>query len=283
MLLATANQSPGKSLVLHPHGAELEARRATLRHELAGLHQRLEEQSLRADHLQARFSAYLGSVVVERLRKQAECAYLQAKQQAIARRLDRGRIPSAEDMQAIEREAQQARKKWDAQLRDELDRLRQGRAHLAAEVAVSDEVWAEAKRLYRKLCRRLHPDVSDADPEDFEAYWPLVQEAYRCADVELLATLEQIVPNSRKKSAPPDSWQALRRDIRRLESLSRGMIRRLADNERKPPLCYVRQLSDPAWINQRRDAVKRKIAALEGQCAQAARAIERMTANTTLH
>lgn len=283
MLSTTAEQSPGQSLILHPRGAALEARRRTLRDELAGLHQRLEEQALRADLLQARFSANIGPLEVELLQKQAECAYLYVKQVAIAKSLYRGHIPSAEDMEAIEREAQQARGKWDAQLRGEIDRLRQGRAHVAAEILVSDDVWAEAKRLYRKLCRRLHPDVSDADPEVFEAHWPLVQQAYRSADVELLATLEQIIPNSRMKSSSQDSWEVLRHDIRRLDTLSRAMIRRLADNERQPPLCYARQLNDSTWINARRDALKREIAVLEKQRAQTVLEIERMTAKTTLH
>lgn len=272
-----------QSLILHPQWAEMEARRRRLRDDLAGLHQRLEEQSLLADHLQARFSALIGPLEIERLRKQAECAYLCAKHMAIAKSLNRGHIPSTADMEAIEREAQQAREKWDAQLSGEIDRLRQGRAYVVAAIVVSDEIWAEVKRLYRKLCRRLHPDISDVDTKVSETYWPLVQQAYRSADVELLATLEQIVPDSKIKSSSPDSWTVLRRDIHRLEALLRDIIQRLADNERQPPLCYAQQLNDPDWINERRNALKREIAALEKERVQTLLEIERITANTTVH
>lgn len=270
-------------LMLHPQWAALDAKRRQLREELTGLHQRLEEQKLYADHLQARFKSLIGPLEIERLRAQAEGAYWRVKHAAIARQLSDGAALRSIDMQAIEREAQAARAQWDARVRGEIQQLSQGKARVATAIAVPEATWAEVKRLYRALCRRLHPDVSDADPQAFEVYWPLVQQAYRGADVEMLATLSQIIPATTPATAALDSWSVLRMDIHRLEELARGLVCRLAENERNPPLCFATQLDDAQWIDARCDALRREVAVLDEECARFRAEAERATSNKTLH
>lgn len=264
-------------LMLHPHWATLEAKRRQLREELTGLHQRLEEQHLYADHLQARFKTLMGPLEIERLRAQAELAYWRAKHAAIDQYSSSGAALRSIDMQAIEREAQAARAQWDTRMRGEIQQLSQDKARLAASIVVPDTTWTEVKRLYRALCRRLHPDVSDVDPQAFTAYWPLVQQAYRVADVEMLATLSQIIPAMSTDALPLDSWSVLRTDIHRLEELGRGLVLRLAENQRNPPLSFAAQLDDTDWIDVRCDALRRELKGLDKECARLRAEVERAT------
>lgn len=276
-----ARVSQGNALVVHPRWAGLLAERDRLRQSLAALLERLTDQQRRAEHLEAVFHSRLGRYELERLEAQAEQAGLRAQVAAAQAFINHGKRLDADTQSRVRAAGADALARWQAHIAAQQSRLSDSALYLRSLVSVSPEVLAEVKRLYRRLCLRLHPDLAGADNPLFARYWPLLQEAYRSADLELLNALQRLVPETGPRV--PDAWGSLLRQIDALHRQEREMLQRLAENEGRPPLTYAALLQDEAEVAQRAQAISADTAALKERSAALGAQLEALFAGVTLH
>ena len=122
---------------------------------------------------------------------------------------------------------------------------------------------AELRRLYRKLAKRLHPDVHAGDSDECSALFLLAQAAYRNGDIEALRSLEVA---TRHLDALEEDLQhvtdadALAQELE-LARIEEGvMTERLQQLEDCEEMRLGALLADPEWVTKRttelRQAVK---------------------------
>jgi hypothetical protein len=241
------------ALVLHPRYEALLAEREALRTRVAELLERLQAQAVEAEILEARLGTALGPAEIERLQARAEHAALRRALQAATALANRGASLDGDARERIEAAAAAERARWTERIAQEQSRVGESLLFQCQLAPVSPGVLEEARELYRRLCRRLHPDLLGAEHPAYRRYWALMQQAYRHADLELLRALDQLVP--RVRAGPGDGWQALQQFIAALRRRERELLGRIAANLQRPPLCHARELQDPAWIEARAAAI----------------------------
>src|SRR5690554_1146460 len=62
---------------------------------------------------------------------------------------------------------------------------------------VSEEEYEEIKRLYRKIVKRIHPDLNPNLDEDFKYLWQETQDAYQGNDLEKLQDIMNILDSNK--------------------------------------------------------------------------------------
>jgi hypothetical protein len=277
----TPGDGTGTALVVHPRWAALAAERERLRQSLAALLERLTDQQRRAEYLEAVFHSRLGRYELERLEAQAEHASLRAQLAAAQAFVNRGQRLDADARSRAKAAGAEELARWQVHIAAQQNRLSGSTLYLRSLVSVSPEVVAEVKRLYRRLCLRLHPDVAGADHPLFARYWPLLQQAYRSADLEIMRLLDRLVPEASPRL--PDSWDALLRAIEAMQRQEREFLARLAENETRPPLAYAALLEDQAEMARAAAAIAAESAALRDRSAGLRAQLEALFGGVTLH
>lgn len=117
----------------------------------------------------------------------------------------------------------------------------------------------EIPRVYRKIVKRLHPDLR-GETEEYSKYWDNVQEAYRRRNLHRLKLFDQTLCVEDKNYPDLKSEEiALRGEIRQLEmniAVERRKLEKLKDQE---PFSFEEKLEDNIWIANRRRLLKEKI------------------------
>ena len=114
----------------------------------------------------------------------------------------------------------------------------------------------ELKTLYRRICRRCHPDVGGCEVERGEQIWSTLQHAYRTGDLDLLKALAETLDLS--GNAPPETSDDLDTEIERLRSRIERQSERLAKILSDPPFSYRESLEDPLWIRTKQEELQQK-------------------------
>lgn len=256
--MAMAANDPALRLpILHPALASLRERREAARLLLAAGFERLEAQQMEAEYLQAIFDSRLGPLQLECLRAGARRAALDLEIRLLSDALRRQGGLSDQDLAQVDAKVRQASDAQQRQIDEQMERNRQAQVLLADARPVSQEEAMSAKRLYRSLARRLHPDIVPDGGADQRRYWDLVQVAYRAFDLELLATLDVLVPAAVEREG--GILSELEAEIAGIEERAVSVMQRCEANEKREPLCHAHRLRDEAWIRSKIGELEREI------------------------
>ncbi len=134
---------------------------------------------------------------------------------------------------------------------------------------IEKEKWEnsfEAPHFYRKLVKKLHPDVS-GETEIFKKYWENVQEAYQSSNLQRLKLFWKTLCSVEDMQFPdPQSEEAaLRAEIRDLEINIEAEKRKVERLKNKEPFILEEKLSDKDWIRKRLRRLKEKVFQLDRQ------------------
>jgi hypothetical protein len=192
-----------------------------------------------------------------------QTAQLRRRLELLLVKLQRGEPLTAKAMRLIEQTVEH-----------EFARLRP-RSERTAPVEPAEE---ELARLYRLLVKRLHPDSTGEETEEYRRYWLLVQQAYRERNVEQLRRLVRVLCEEPVGESPVcelDPLQYWQRELARLEAQVRVEQQRLRRTLAQEP--FSLPLDDPEWVRQHRAELERRIAQQRAQMQWYAELLRRLS------
>lgn len=137
----------------------------------------------------------------------------------------------------------------------------------------------ELPKLYRLLVKRLHPDATGAETEEFRRYWAALQQAYQERNLGQLRQLYCLLCGEPLETAAvPEDAEALRRSIRQLEQRLAVERQRLESLRTEEPFCLP--LDDPDWIARHRQTLHEEIHRYNAEIAFYSELLRRIRSQT---
>jgi len=259
---SSAHARPPPEMILHPDGVALARRRDELRTELGALLERVDRcQLVEVPWARALYDEKMGRLELAHLQLRARNASLRRRLAMLIARRNRGELVTPEVLEGIAAQVERDLDAWWQEVREKERQLREGHSWLAA--GPGDPMRAAvARRLYRELCRALHPDATGGETEEYARHWRTVQTAYKEQDVEVLRAVDSLLRKGQHDSAPQSAGDLLE-ECDRLEARIRAQLERLEGLQKSPPLSLRALLEDPAQVAQKQAAIRASIEAEE--------------------
>jgi hypothetical protein len=143
-----------------------------------------------------------------------------------------------------------------------------------------NEPNSELTKIYRKLVKILHPDVS-GDNEVAQKYWHAVQDSYLKGNLQRLKLiLESISSNSiiNDKNFVIDE-DFLLKEISKIELMTEVEKRRIERMKLKEPLIFSEKLKDSLWIKQRSKKLQERLILIEKEIQTHERMLKNIIGN----
>ena len=160
----------------------------------------------------------------------------------------------APQMEAIEAQLETELAEWTAKAEQARIAYEHALTRLTSMAPMKKADADELKRLYRRLAKRLHPDVHVGDSDECSALFLLAQAAYRNGDVEALRSLEVA---TRHLDALEEDLQhvtdadALAQELE-LARIEEGVVQeRLRELEECEEMRLGQLLASPQWVTER--------------------------------
>ncbi len=143
-----------------------------------------------------------------------------------------------------------------------------------------NEPNSELTKIYRKLVKILHPDVS-GNNEVAQKYWHAVQDSYLKGNLQRLKLiLESISSNSiiNDKNYVIDE-DFLLKEISKIELMTEVEKRRIERMKLKEPLIFSEKLKDSLWIKQRSKKLQERLILIEKEIQTHERMLKNIIGN----
>ena len=207
----------------------------------------------------------IGQLLYEELCLQYDIALLKSERDLLQAYINRGEEPDIEDVE--EKVGQQAQT-FNENIHREEERINQAKAyieeHKEENSKDAEAEKLELKQIYKRLVRRLHPDLHPEQTEWERELFMKVQEAYRNEDLERLreleAELDAGMPSSASESDSIEEWE------KRVECLKQQIAdieKEIYEIEHEFPFTYREKLNDQEWIVAQREEINVRIEKLK--------------------
>ncbi len=136
--------------------------------------------------------------------------------------------------------------------------------------------------LYRKLVKKLHPDLNGEDTEDFKNHWNDIQNSYKNNDIEHLELFHKAIFLEEKIDSQGIQAEenSLRNEIRELEFSIRAERRRIEQLKTQEPFVFEDKLSDNLWIAKRKQLLRDKLYSIDKQILDNTRSLRQLTGSS---
>lgn len=144
----------------------------------------------------------------------------------------------------------------------------------------NNEPNSELTKIYRKLVKILHPDVS-GENEIAKKYWFAVQDSYQKGNLQRLKLiLESISSNAilKDKSNIIDE-EFLLKEINKIQLMTEVEKRRIERMKLKEPLIFSEKLKDSLWIKERQKKLKDRLILIEKEIQTHERMLKNIIGN----
>ncbi len=243
------------TLVLHPRVIELrslcDALSLSLEEALCELQELLV---IIVPNLKALYMLKVGSAEIELLTLTVETRKMRRTIELIQAYLNRGEAP---DLQEIEKKLDLELAEWRETLARQAEALAQARRRMEHTMTV--EETAAFKSLYRKLVRRLHPDINPGQGERERGLWLRLQGAYERGDMEEMKLIEVLLDYCAAVLAPRmgiDAWEERKA---RLEKKLRLVNEEIAAEKSRFPCSMRARIESDRWAEEHNRETRRKI------------------------
>jgi hypothetical protein len=175
------------------------------------------------------------------------------------------RVPSASIESALDDEFSQ----WQAKIEEMRSSLEAARAFELTPCLSAIET-RELQTLYRRLAKRLHPDLNPHQTERERNLWLQVADAYRDGALEELRALSLLLDSEPLPGDSSDAQTSVLDTLRRRRDKLRAHVERalthLAHIKTTLPYTLQQKLNDGPWLAARAAELREKIALLKEHC-----------------
>ncbi len=224
-----------------------------LRTRLADLTQ--ERDELR-DHIcpviLARYLARMGDLEVAAMEALLEVRRLRAILEDLQAEANRGQAPNYRRASARAGRRFSSYRKKIHESAEEARKAREAQAEEVPEEEGKEGFLEKLRSLYRRLVKRLHPDMNPDLPDREKALFPEVVDAYRRKDLGRLEEIESLLEGQGDQAGPSGDLEGLRALVIRLEEALEAVEGEIRTIRSSYPYTLKALLEDSALMEKRR-------------------------------
>lgn len=251
---------------------KVENRAAELRAKIASVRSAIVDVIAQMDHIrlqtipaiEAEYTVRVGCWETQLLESELACRRAKRKLALAQARANAGQELGASELEAMEVQLDSEFAEWRDKLAAALERQQQTLSELAGSGYLSPVDARRIKEVYRKLVKRLHPDLHPGDDGQFAKLFQIAVRAYKAGSLDILEALELSTRGLEKEddlgSLGGDDLE-LALELEQVELAS--VQEQLAKLEEHPIFEVKRRLADPSWLTKTVNALKEKIAAFD--------------------
>lgn len=251
-------------LTIHPEFA-------AIKNSCGQLQERLLELVIEKDELvttiipniEAEYQLRIGALMFQKFCLQTEINKSKRAMEIIQTALNHGDPISASSVQdRLEIEFRE----WEERLKEHLEKIENARE--LEKSRLSAEESRQIVELYRRLVKKLHPDVNSDLYSQYRILWGQVQEAYGNGDYESLAALWMIVRDLEEQESEitlSSTLETLRQKENQLKKSIRKVRSIITDIISAHPYILKDKLMDRDWVDSQREILEEEISGLSVQ------------------
>lgn len=153
------------------------------------------------------------------------------------------------DLESIEHTLDQEYAAWETQIGSLIEKLKNSKKRLSN--LMPGEKSVKFQKLYRKLVKKLHPDINISQHAYEKALWNRLTAAYASGDIEEMETIEILLENDDKSEETAfDTTEKIDREIEKIKEKIKAMIAEMDAANADFPLNIKDQINDPVWTAQ---------------------------------
>lgn len=195
--------------------------------------------------LEADYRLKLGALQLEVVTAECMVRRLRRKLELIQAALNHGEAP---DPEAIELRLDEELAAWEARVDAAREALKQARRWVRLPTLSVDDA-RDLRTLYRRLAKRLHPDVNPGGGETAARLWLQAGAAYRMGDLGELRALALLADRMTRPELPVGNALIERRDA--LRAAVTRLLEEVTTIQQRFPFTLRDHLADPAWVAAR--------------------------------
>lgn len=200
---------------------------------------------------QTMYLIQLGALRLELLTLQIECRKVR-RRLAVLREGQRGL--TASDEQKISEEFKQ----WDDRVNYELSEVERAKARFSN--MIQHEDIDEIRDLYRKLSKKMNPDVNEGMGQRASSFWPSVHIAYAANDVFQLKALSMMAEDYPDDYDMPFDITSMKEENERLKQKVADIEKKMFDIRRSASYRWRDVLRSPDKLRAEQIAIRKEIA-----------------------
>lgn len=207
-------------------------------------------------------------------------AKLERKIEIFAIKVQRGEKLTEQTIDFVNKMVEKEFEKKDNDLKNRFEKVADNHTD---EKNKNNESNSELTKVYRKLVKILHPDVS-GESEVAQKYWHAVQDSYHKGNLQRLKLiLESISSNAllNDKSFIIDE-DFLLKEINKIQLMTEVEKRRIERMKLKEPLIFSEKLKDSLWIKERQKKLQDRLILIEKEIQTHERMLKNIIGNKGL-
>jgi len=246
------------TIVPHPDFMTLQNDCKILQNELAALIAQFDQlKSTIIPNIEAEYQLTIGHLEYERFCLQIESNRLKRKIEIIQAAVNHGDLVSED---SIDKMLDHEFEEWGNKLNEHLKKIKNAKTRAKSKLSLEES--KEIAELYRKIVKKIHPDINHELFNQYKDLWFRVAEAYNHGQLESLKAAWLIIQDLAEENQEVLNLDAL---SQRKEELKSNIISFLAEiNEIKAahPYDLMENLSDESWIKEQQSTLYKSIAEL---------------------